>query len=60
MKLKNALDDKKLDLRLRDRLVAEGKLTKEEVSDYLKKLVDDQKNAAELFPQPANIEHKIQ
>ena len=43
MQLKKALEDKKLDLRLRDRLTAEGKLTKKELDKSLKDLKDDEK-----------------
>lgn len=35
MKLKLALEEKELDVRLRDRLVAEGKLSKGQVETYL-------------------------
>jgi hypothetical protein len=45
MRLSRALEEKLLDLRLRDKLVAEGKVTKEEVEKYLKSLPDDQANA---------------
>lgn len=40
MKLRQALEEKLQDLRLRDRLVAEGKVTKEEVAKWLKQLPD--------------------
>jgi hypothetical protein len=42
MKLKKALDDKTFDVRLRDRLTADGKLTKEQVDKYLTSLEDNQ------------------
>lgn len=45
MKLKMALDEKLLDLRLRDRLIAEGKLTKAELDKYLASLNDDSANS---------------
>ncbi|MFZ4714164.1 MAG: hypothetical protein ACOYL6_10645 [Bacteriovoracaceae bacterium] len=48
MKLKMALDEKQLDLRLRDRLVAEGKLTKETLDKAIAALPDDAKNAVEM------------
>lgn len=48
MKLKMALDEKQLDVRLRDRLVAEGKLTKEALDKALNALPDDAKNAVEM------------
>lgn len=40
MQLKKALEDKKLDVRLRDRLLAEGKLTEKELEASFKKLKD--------------------
>jgi polyhydroxyalkanoate synthesis regulator phasin len=45
MRLSRALNDKKLDLRLRDKLVHEGKMTHKEVEDYLNSLPDDAANA---------------
>jgi len=44
MELKMALDEKMMDNRLRDRLIAEGKLKKEEVEKVLKSLPDDTVN----------------
>lgn len=44
MKLRKALDDKLLDVRLRDRLVSEGKVTNAQVEDYLKALSDEEGN----------------
>lgn len=41
MKLRLALEEKQLDARVRDRLLAEGKLTKEELKKYLESLPDD-------------------
>jgi hypothetical protein len=45
MILKEALNDKKFDVRLRDRLNSEGKITKEEMDAYLKQLDDSSANA---------------
>lgn len=45
MRLSRALNDKKLDLRLRDKLVHEGKMTHKEVEEYLNSLPDDSSNA---------------
>ena len=42
MKLRMALDDKLLDLRLRDRLVVEGKITAAQVEEYLSTVPDDE------------------
>jgi len=44
MRLSRALKQKNLDLRLRDKLVAEGKLTQDQVSKYLTDLSDDTVN----------------
>lgn len=41
MELKQALEDKIMDYRLRDRLLGEGKITKEEVANYMKQLADE-------------------
>ena len=41
MKLRLALEEKLLDARVRDRLLAEGKLSKEELKKYLDSLPDD-------------------
>lgn len=42
MRLARALEDKKYDIRLRDKLVADKKLESKEVEAYLKNLDDDQ------------------
>ncbi len=41
MKLKIALDEKMMDLRLRDRLLAEGKITQADVDKFLSNLDDE-------------------
>lgn len=43
MRLSRALEDKLYDLRLRDKLLAEGKVTKAQVEEFLSKLPDDEK-----------------
>lgn len=48
MKLRLALEEKQLDLRVRDRLLAEGKLSKEEVKKFLETLPDEAVNAVPL------------
>jgi polyhydroxyalkanoate synthesis regulator phasin len=48
MKLRLALEEKLMDVRVRDRLVAEGKITKEELKKYLDSLSDETKNAVPL------------
>jgi hypothetical protein len=45
MRLSRALEEKKLDVRLRDKLVHEGTLTKSEVDEYLNSLPDDESRA---------------
>jgi polyhydroxyalkanoate synthesis regulator phasin len=54
MKLRLALEEKLLDVRVRDRLLAEGKITKEEVKKYLDSLSDDAKTAIPLDSEEAN------
>lgn len=44
MKLRLALDEKMMDVRLRDRLVAEGKISQKQVQDFLASLPDDEEN----------------
>jgi polyhydroxyalkanoate synthesis regulator phasin len=41
MKLRIALEEKMYDKRIRDRLLAEGKISKEDIKKYLDKLSDD-------------------
>lgn len=48
MKLRLALEEKLLDVRVRDRLLAENKISKEDVKKYLDTLADDNKNAVPL------------
>lgn len=48
MKLRLALEEKLLDVRVRDRLLAEGKVTKEELKKYLDSIPDEGKNAVPL------------
>lgn len=45
MRLARALQEKLMDVRLRDKLIAEGKVTKEEVKKYLDGMGDEAKNA---------------
>ncbi len=45
MRLSRALEEKVMDVRLRDKLLAEGKLTKEEVKKFLDSMPDEAKNA---------------
>ena len=47
MELKIALDEKKFDKRIIDRLLAEGKITQKEVDEQLKKLTDEKNFVAE-------------
>ncbi len=48
MRLSMALKEKLMDVRLRDKLMAEGKITKAELDQYLKSVKDDADNAQEL------------
>lgn len=48
MKLAKALDEKIMDVRLRDKLMAEGKLTKAQVDEYLNKVPDDRTKGTEV------------
>lgn len=48
MLLNDALNAKIHDIRLRDRLMSEGKLTKEEMEKVLKSLPDDGDNLEEI------------
>jgi len=48
MRLDRALKDKLMDVRLRDRLISEGKITQKEVEEYLKKLEDDKEKSEEV------------
>ena len=41
MRLSDALKDKLMDVRLRDKWLDDGKITKEELDEYLKSLPDD-------------------
>jgi hypothetical protein len=45
MRLSRALEEKLMDVRLRDKLVVEGKVSKEVVAEFLKNLPDDQTRA---------------
>lgn len=45
MRLSRALQEKLMDVRLRDKLIAEGKVTKEEVKKFLDSIADEAKNA---------------
>ena len=48
MRLRLALDEKMMDVRVRDRLLADGKITQKEVQDYLAALGDDESNLERL------------
>ena len=41
MQLSRALEDKKFDVRLRDKLGSDGKMSKEQLEEYLNTLPDD-------------------
>ncbi|OFZ22139.1 MAG: hypothetical protein A2202_05125 [Bdellovibrionales bacterium RIFOXYA1_FULL_36_14] len=44
MRLSKALNDKLLDVRLRDKLMAEGKITQSQIDEYFKSLQDESSN----------------
>ncbi|MBT4792282.1 MAG: hypothetical protein HON90_11990, partial [Halobacteriovoraceae bacterium] len=56
MKLAKALQEKEMDVRLLDRHLGEGKLTKSEVDTYLSKLDDDQGNFEKVDADVAEVE----
>ncbi|MBY0416371.1 MAG: hypothetical protein K2Q18_19505 [Bdellovibrionales bacterium] len=45
MRLSRALQEKLMDVRLRDKLLAEDKLSKEEVKKFLDSIADETKNS---------------
>ncbi len=53
MKLRLALEEKLLDVRVRDRLLAENKISKEDMKKYLENLPDEAKNAVPLDQEEA-------
>lgn len=55
MKLRLALEDKLMDVRLLDRLLAEGKITKEQVDAHLAKLDDDSNNLEKLSSDETSV-----
>ncbi len=57
MKLCDALDQKLMDNRIRDRHVDEGKVSLDEVDKYLNQLPDESENMIEASPNPANKEN---
>lgn len=48
MKLRLALEEKLMDVRVRDRLVAENKISKDDLKKYIENLPDETKNAVPL------------
>lgn len=58
MKLAKALDEKIMDVRLRDKLMAEGKLTKTQVDEYLNKVPDDRPKATEVKVEDIGRNHR--
>lgn len=46
MRLSKALKEKLNDVRLRDKLIAEGKITKQQVDEYMKALPDETDKAS--------------
>lgn len=48
MKLGMALKEKLMDIRLRDKLLADGKISQNEIDQYLASLNDDNQNVAHV------------
>lgn len=53
MRLARALKEKIYDIRLRDKLVAEGKIEKEDIEKFLKELPDESANLRHTGEAPA-------
>ena len=58
MSLSDALKEKVLDIRLRDKLMAEGKLNKSQLSDYVSSLADDESNSQPLYEKEESKEEE--
>ena len=54
MRLFRALDEKKYDVRLRDKLIADKKIETSEVESYLKNLEDDENKMTTTVEQEEN------
>lgn len=54
MRLSMALKEKLMDVRLRDKLLAEGKVTKAELDQYLQSVKDDSANAEDVNKERQN------
>ena len=50
MRIGRALKEKNFDLRLRDKLLAEGKVTPEQIKEYMASLQDEEGNLITLGP----------
>ena len=59
MELKQALDAKIMDYRLRDRLLGEGKITKDQVDGYLKQLPDETENIKPSKKKQETTQHSL-
>jgi hypothetical protein len=61
MRLKEAIGEKILDLRLRDKLLAEGKITQAEIDKYLEQLPDNAETSEMVdsgrLPSPSADKH---
>ena len=53
MKLAKALNDKQMDVRIVDRLLAEGKISKSDLDNYLQNLPDEEGNFESVSNQAA-------
>ncbi|MBF0207820.1 MAG: hypothetical protein HQK53_13125 [Oligoflexia bacterium] len=60
MRLHNAINDKLYDIRLRDKFVADGNLSKNDVDTYCASLTDDTEKAISLsIDQPSTNVHPL-
>jgi hypothetical protein len=60
MKLRIALEEKEMDVRLRDRFVAEGKTTAKDVDAYLQGLPDEEGNFEKVSEATTNTSEETQ
>ena len=56
MSLSDALKEKVLDIRLRDKLLAEGKLSEADLKTFLNELSDDEGCSQPLYPEKSEEE----
>ncbi|MBF0359640.1 MAG: hypothetical protein HQK49_01420 [Oligoflexia bacterium] len=59
MRLKNAIEEKLYDSRLRDKFVADGRITKSQIDSYLTDLPDDQEKAHSIDLESPSTQNRI-